>query len=443
MLAVAANDGLLPPLSLRGAFLRVSLYADDVAVFLKPIKEEVQVMADILDVFGHVSGLVTNREKCAVYPIQCGDVDMVEVMAPFPCDIQSFPCHYLGLPLHFRQPGRFQVQPIIDKMANRLPLWKGRFLNKAGRLKLINSVLSSLPIYFLTVFPIKKWAFKKMDKIRRSFLWKGTDSCSGGHCLVCWDHIKRPKQVGGLGVLDLECFSRALRLRWLWFEWVEPNRPWVGSEVPCNEIDRQLFRGSTIVTVGNGQRASFWDSSWLEGKAPRDIAPNLYKLAWRKKNSVADDLQNQNWTRGLWRMNTADQIVEFVILWDKLQHIQLTDTSDTIAWRWTANGLYSSKSAYQIQFQGSYCSFNAEASWTASAEGKHKLFAWLLVQDRILTADRLLARNWNCDPVYILCDQVEETAQHLCLHCVFAREVWYLVSNWALRDPDAGASGVY
>jgi hypothetical protein len=33
MLAVAANDGLLPPLSLRGAFLRVSLYADDVAVF--------------------------------------------------------------------------------------------------------------------------------------------------------------------------------------------------------------------------------------------------------------------------------------------------------------------------------------------------------------------------------------------------------------------------
>jgi hypothetical protein len=69
----------------------------------------------------------------------------------------------------------------------------------------------------------------------------------------------------------------------------------------------------------------------LEGKAPRDIAPNLYKLAWRKKNSVADDLQNQNWTRGLWRMNTADQIVEFVILWDKLQHIQLTDTSDTIA----------------------------------------------------------------------------------------------------------------
>jgi hypothetical protein len=119
MLAVATTDGLLSPLSPRGGFLRVSLYVDDAAVFLKPIKEEVQVMANILDVFGHVSGLVTNREKCVVYPIQCGDVDMEEVMAPFPCDIQSFPCHYLGLPLHFRQSGRIQVQPTIDKMANR------------------------------------------------------------------------------------------------------------------------------------------------------------------------------------------------------------------------------------------------------------------------------------------------------------------------------------
>jgi hypothetical protein len=58
--------------------------------------------------------------------------------------------------------------------------------------------------------------------------------------------------MGGLGVLDLERFSRALRLRWLWYEWVEPERPWVGTEVPCSDLDRQLFRISTIVTVGNG-----------------------------------------------------------------------------------------------------------------------------------------------------------------------------------------------
>jgi mannosylglycoprotein endo-beta-mannosidase len=224
MLSVAAEDGMLSPLASNAAALRISMYADDAAVFINPVKEEVEVVAKILEIFGHASGLVTNRDNCVVYPIQCQHVDLQEVMVPFQCAIQSFPCSYLGLPLHFRQLGRLQVQPLIDKMANRLPLWKGRFLNRAARLKLLNSVLSSIPTYFLTIFTLKKWAFKKMDKIRRGFLWKGTPNVNGGQCLVRWTKVMRPKGVGGLGVLDFERFSRAIRLRWLWlsgWNWID------------------------------------------------------------------------------------------------------------------------------------------------------------------------------------------------------------------------------
>jgi hypothetical protein len=121
LLSVAASDGLLSPLGSAAAKLRVSLYADDVAVFIRPVKEEVQVVVDILDIFGHVSGLATNRDKCTVYPIHCDEVDLKEVLLPFRCAIQSFPCCYLGLLLHFRQLGHVQVQPLIDKMANRCP----------------------------------------------------------------------------------------------------------------------------------------------------------------------------------------------------------------------------------------------------------------------------------------------------------------------------------
>jgi hypothetical protein len=119
---------------------------------------------------------------------------------------------------------------------------------------------------------LKKWEFKKLDKLRRGFLWKGPDEAKGGHCLVRWSKVQRPKQLGGLGILDLEIFGRALRLRWLWYEWTEPDRPWVGTEVPCNEVDKHFFRMSTTVTVGNGAKARFWESAWLEGKAPRDLA---------------------------------------------------------------------------------------------------------------------------------------------------------------------------
>jgi hypothetical protein len=119
----------------------------------------------------------------------------------------------------------------------------------------------------------------------------------------------------------------------------------------------QLFRASTVVTVGSGERARFWDASWLDGRAPRDITPNLYKLAWRKNNTVKENLQNQNWTRGLWRMASTEEIAEFVLLWGLLQDVQLNDQPDAIRWRWTVDGVYTAKSAYDIQFKGTYCSF--------------------------------------------------------------------------------------
>jgi hypothetical protein len=124
--------------------------------------------------------------------------------------------------------------------------------------------------------------------------------------------------------------------------------------------------------------------------------------------------------RGLWRMSTAEEIAEWINLWEKLQNVQLTDVPDSIRCRWTTDGVYTSKSAYAIQFRGSFCTFHSKAVWSAKAEGKHKVFAWLLVQNKILTADKLLARNWPCNPVCCLCEQAEETTPHLCLHCVYA-----------------------
>jgi len=47
-----------------------------------------------------------------------------------------------------------------------------------------------------------------------------------------------------------------------------------------------------VVTLGDGKKPAFWQSSWLHGKAPIDLFPELYKLAWRKKGKLADELSN-------------------------------------------------------------------------------------------------------------------------------------------------------
>jgi hypothetical protein len=77
-------------------------------------------------------------------------------------------------------------------------------------------------------------------------------------------------------------------------------------------------------------------------------------------------------------MNTITEMAEFVDLWGKVESVQFSSMQDEIRWRWTSHGEYTSKSAYSVQFTGSFCRFDNQAIW-APMEGKHKFFAWFLV----------------------------------------------------------------
>jgi hypothetical protein len=134
------------------------------------------------------------------------------IMRNFLGKLSMFPGRYLGLPLHTRKLRKLEVQPLVDKIGARLPDWIGKFLSSTGRETLVKTVLSSLPIYHLTVFQVQKWLIKKIDRIRRSFLWRGetTDRTSGGYSLIYWATTCLPKSKGGLGILDMDRFTRVL-----------------------------------------------------------------------------------------------------------------------------------------------------------------------------------------------------------------------------------------
>jgi hypothetical protein len=129
-----------------------------------------------------------------------------------PC---RFPCNYLGLPLALKKLKKEDIQPIIDKMPNLLPRWKADLINRVGRKIHVQFVLISTIIYLTMALDLPTWEHKAIDKIR-SYFSRGHMEPKGGHCLVAWDRVCQPIEMGVLGISNLKMLGWALRTHWLW-----------------------------------------------------------------------------------------------------------------------------------------------------------------------------------------------------------------------------------
>jgi hypothetical protein len=75
---------------------------------------------------------------------------------------------YLGIPIHFRKLQNADWHKVEERF-EKLSGWKGKHLSTQGRLTLINSVLSSLPMYMMSFFAIPRGVLKKLDYFRSRF----------------------------------------------------------------------------------------------------------------------------------------------------------------------------------------------------------------------------------------------------------------------------------
>jgi hypothetical protein len=71
--------------------------------------------------------------------------------------------------LHYKKLNNKDWEHIEERIEKKLSSWKGKYLSVGGRLVLINSVLSSLPMFMLSFFEVPKGVLEKMDYFRSRF----------------------------------------------------------------------------------------------------------------------------------------------------------------------------------------------------------------------------------------------------------------------------------
>lgn len=259
----AASLGMFEPLANIALKQRVSMFADDVMLFIRPREVELRACAQILHDFGLASGLRVNFQKSAALPIRCSPEQVQLTHSLLGCTIGTYPCRYLGIPLSIRKCSAAQFNFLVDKLANQLPTWRGSSLPKSGWLLLIQSVLCSIPIHTLMALELPAKTLLALEKICRGFLWCAQREAHGGKCSVAWEQVCTPKWAGGLGIPNLRWLNHALQARWLWLQRTDDQRPWKDLDISVSEEARGIYQAAVQAHLGNGNDILFWEDRWI------------------------------------------------------------------------------------------------------------------------------------------------------------------------------------
>ncbi|KAM0896123.1 hypothetical protein ACQ4PT_023386 [Festuca glaucescens] len=147
-----------------------------------------------------------------------------------------------------------------------------------------------------------------------------------------------------------------------------------------------LFNASVNVTVGDGTFLLFWEDPWIGGLNAAAIAPAILAMVrsrFRRRRTVAQGLLNHAWTADIAGELSVEATVQFFHLWDAIAGVQHAGaTADAFRWKWTADGTFSSRSAYRSMFQGSTALAGVANIWNAYAPLAYKFHAWLALRHR-------------------------------------------------------------
>jgi hypothetical protein len=120
-----------------------------------------------------MSGLKINFHKSEIFCFgEAKEIDFLYADI-FTCPIGCLPMKYLGVSIDNKKINKSLWVPMIEKLEKRLAGWQGRFFSLGGRLTLLNSCLSNVPLYMLSIYPVPKSVIRKVDILRRCLLWQG------------------------------------------------------------------------------------------------------------------------------------------------------------------------------------------------------------------------------------------------------------------------------
>lgn len=247
---------------------------------------------------------------------------------------------------------------------------------------MINAVLTSLPMFFMSIFNLPKWVIREIDKVRKKFLWHGEISDRNWY-MIAWEKVIKPKDMDGLGVINLQQMNKALLMKWQWHWHASDNNWW-----KCISIQQN----STVAPWNCRNPTIFWKAIFT--------------------------MQEQ--------FEACTCTVQGVLTWIK-----------------TTSGSFTTKSAYSFLMLQPFTHTNLRKIWSIQAPRRIMVFLWMLLQNRICTIDNLQKKGWQLPNMCQLCRREEETTHHILFTCSLTVQLRNYIIDTVPQDFDRAMAAAF
>lgn len=424
-------------------------FADDLLIFTEGNIESVQCVLQVLKEFEARSGLAVSMQKTSFYASGLSEDEINRIQASTGMACGNLPFRYLGVPMNSQKLSLASCEPLLHQIKAQFSSWSTKTLSFSGRLILIKTVILGITNFWCSSFFLPKACVAKINSMCSVFLWRGNLEASNT-ARVAWSTVTKPKVEGGLGVRDLLMWNKACCLRLIWLLFFRPESVWVcwfkevilkGSVAnywttnpsqTFSWLTNKLLKLKDVaypfirLRVQNGESCRFWTDNWspygnlqdyLEGRRSRLGIPKRATLA-------------PLYCSGAWRLPPARTEHQVEVL-SFITTIQFNGELDYYEWEIsgkTSNKYRTSEVYNYLRGSGEEAPW-AKVLWTSRSIPRQSFHAWLVVQNRIPTRDRLIGWGLQVPPLCLLCNTVDESRDHIYWDCTFSFDVWSAVAG--------------
>lgn len=205
---------------------RLSLYADDLLLYISDPMTCVPIVLDILQEFGLFSGYKLNLSKSECFPINNLALQILDGALPFHLSKSGF--KYLGIHITrvFTELYERNYKPLMNKLQSDLQRWSSLYLSLAGRVNCIKMTVLPKFLYLFQCLPVflSNSFFQSLNKLISSFLWDNKNP------RIRREFMERPRNQGGLALPNFKNYYWASNIQKIiaWFQ--TPETEWCRVE---------------------------------------------------------------------------------------------------------------------------------------------------------------------------------------------------------------------